>query len=138
MAFDPITAGIELGKSITGLLTKWIPDTAARDQASAEIAMQVNSLIAGQIALNQADAVSPNKFVAYWRPAVGWICAASFAYIIIGRNILNWIFTFSGLLAGHSLPLLPEADATIVMEVLFGMLGLGGMRTFEKFKGVTK
>ncbi len=138
MSFDPITAGLNLGKSLVDTLAKWIPDTAQRDQAAAEIAGQVNQLIAGQIELNKADSASPNKFVSYWRPAVGWVCVGSFFYAVIGYSFFNWTVLLIASFTGYVPPVLPSPDTTITLEILGGMLGLGGMRTFEKYKGITK
>jgi len=134
MSFDPITAGFNFGSKLVGILSQWIPDETKANEAAAVIAGQFNQLIAGQIELNKVEAQSASLFVAGWRPAVGWVCVSAYAY----NFVLQPFFTFILLASGVSLPPLPILDWSELGLVLFGMLGLGGMRTFEKFKGVTK
>jgi hypothetical protein len=90
-------------------------------------------LATSQLAVNQAEAANASLFVAGWRPAVGWTCAAAFAFKFVGGPLLVVI---SGYL-GHPVTL-PEFDFTEMSTVLLGMLGLGGLRTVEKVKGATK
>jgi len=134
MSFDPLTAGLDLGSKLAGLLGKWIPDTAQRDQAAAELAGQFNTLVAGQIELNKIEAQSTSLFVAGWRPAIGWICASAYAYNFVVQPVL----TFSLLAMGVMIPTLPVLDWTELSIVMMGMLGLGGMRSFDKLKGTSK
>lgn len=91
--------------------------------------------IAGQLQINLEEAKHESVFVAGWRPFVGWTCGAAFAFhfiavpvLLFGRSYLGW-----GLPSA-----LPEFDMQSLLTVLLGMLGLGGMRTFEKLKGVNK
>jgi len=67
-----------------------------------------------------------------WRPFIGWTCGAAFAYHFIIQPFLIFAITVFGL----DLPALPDFDMSALMPVLLGMLGLGGMRSFEKSKGV--
>ena len=80
-----------------------------------------------QIALNGEEAKHSSMFVAGWRPFLGWVCGLGFAmnFLIapIGTFIANWM--------GYSI-VFPQADVATMMPVLLGMLGLGGMRTYEK------
>lgn len=80
-----------------------------------------------QIALNAEEAKHHSMFVAGWRPFLGWVCGLGFAmnFLVapIGTFIASWL--------GYSI-VFPQADLTTMMPVLLGMLGLGGMRTFEK------
>jgi hypothetical protein len=73
-------------------------------------------------------------FVAGWRPFIGWVCGAAFAWNWIGLPIVK-----AGMLAfgGPALDL-AQADMTEMLPVLMGMLGLGALRTFEKSKGVAR
>lgn len=97
-------------------------------------------LIQGQQAINQAEAQHASIFVAGWRPAIGWIGAASLAYQFLLYPLLTW--GWSGLQAAGWVPqnLAPppmlEADALWV--ILTGMLGIAGMRSFEKIKKVAR
>lgn len=84
-----------------------------------------------QSAVNQAEASNSSLFVAGWRPAVGWSCAVAFLYSFV----LAPLASFSASLVGHPVKL-PDLDLTQMMPVLLGMLGIAGMRTYEKVKGV--
>lgn len=125
---DAIAAGLKI-------LDKFIPDPAQKEQAAAELR---NSLLAwdqAQTAVNAAEAQNPNLFVAGWRPAVGWVCASAFAY----KFILMPFLVFLAVGCGIDIPLakLPVLDWTELSGVLLGILGLGGLRTYEKIKGAT-
>ena len=86
-----------------------------------------------QIELNKVEAGHRSIFVAGWRPFLGWCLSFAMAY----HFILQPIAVFAISVAGLSYDL-PEFDMNSLMTVLLGMLGLGGMRTYEKSKGLTK
>ena len=88
-------------------------------------------VVQGQIAVNQAEAGSQSLFVAGWRPFVGWICGFAFAF----KFILGPLIAMALTAAGHPI-VLPVMDFTEMSTILFGMLGLGALRTVEKVKGV--
>ncbi len=90
-------------------------------------------LAAGQIAVNKTEAASGNIFIAGWRPFIGWVCGAAFAWQYLAVPIIGTITKSMGLAI-----VLPVFDYTQLYQVLLGLLGLGGMRTFEKIKGVNK
>jgi uncharacterized membrane protein (DUF485 family) len=71
--------------------------------------------------------------VAGWRPAVGWTCAAAFAVQFVGAPIVQAVAAA----LGHPVTV-PPMDMEYLMTVLMGMLGLGGLRTFEKIKRVAR
>lgn len=83
--------------------------------------------IKGQLSINAAEAANPNLFVAGWRPAVGWICALSFAWQFVVLPILLFI----GNATGHVVDV-PVFDTTTMIGMLGGMLGFGTLRTAEK------
>ena len=85
-----------------------------------------------QVDLNKEEAKSSSAWVAGWRPAIGWICGLSLAWHFFLAEFLQWIFIIFGGTA--TFPQLADANDLIV--VLLGMLGLGGMRTYEKMKGL--
>jgi len=131
MAFDFITAGLDLIK--TGLV-KWIPDANLREQAAMDVATQLNAQIMGQIELNKVEASSQRLFVAGWRPAIGWVCVGAYAYTFVGQPLLVFFLTTLGI---HlDIAQLPRLEMGELSAVLFAMLGMGGMRTYEKVKGV--
>ena len=85
----------------------------------------------GQIEVNQVEAAHQSLFVAGWRPAIGWVCGAAFAFkFVVGPSAVV-------LMAMLGQPIeLPEFDFTEMSTILLGMLGLGGLRTVEKIKKV--
>ena len=115
---------------VTSLLDKWIPDADVKQQIAHEIATMserhAQELAVAQIKLNTEEAKG-NWFQSGWRPATGWVCVLGFA--------VN--FLISPLAAGFGV-IIPQADTSVMMPVLMGLLGLGGMRSFERFKGVGK
>jgi hypothetical protein len=115
---------------VAGLLDKVIPD---KDQAAA-LAHQIatmserhaQDLAMAQIAVNKEEAKG-NWFQSSWRPATAWVCVLGFMMNFLVSPIAN-AFGVD----------IPQADTSVMMPVLMGMLGLGGLRTFEKTKGINK
>lgn len=87
-------------------------------------------LALGQIEVNKAEATT-DMFRGGWRPAVGWTCVFGLAYQFILQPLLPWLVA----LFGAQVPPLPAIDNESLMVLLTGMLGLGGLRTFERVKG---
>lgn len=125
------------------LLDKVFPDPAKAAEAKLEVMRmaqngelaQLNAdlqLATGQIDVNKVEAANQSLFVSGWRPGVGWVCCAAFAFKFIGGPaavvISQWF--------GHPITL-PVFDFTEMSTILLGMLGLGGMRSLEKIKGVS-
>ena len=123
---------------VTGLLDKFIEDKDQKNALAHEIATMsekhAQELALSQIEVNKAEAASGSLFKGGWRPFIGWVCGVAFAYHFIMQPIL----IFGTTAAGVSLPPLPEFDMSQMMPVLLGMLGLGGLRTYEKKAGITK
>jgi hypothetical protein len=116
---------------VSGLLDKFIEDKDQRALLAHEIATlaekQAQEQIVGQIKTNQIEAAHQSMFVAGWRPAVGWVCALAMLLNFILIPFINLGMEF----AGQDIRLdLIEMDT--MMPVLLGMLGLGGMRSYEK------
>jgi hypothetical protein len=125
MALDPLTAGLDLAKTV--ISTLW-PDKSAQEQAQLAAAV---ALVQGQLAVNAAEAANPSLLVSGWRPFIGWVCGAGFAVQFVGGPMLEW----GAALAGHPIKF-PAMDLGTMMPLLLGMLGLGGLRTAEKINGV--
>ena len=123
---------------VTGLLDKFIEDKDQKNALAHEIATmaekQAHEIALAQIEVNKIEAQSPSLFKSGWRPFLGWVCAAAFAYHFLMQPLVVF-----GLAYGGYDPIdLPEFDMGSMMTVLMGMLGLGGLRTYEKQKGLTK
>jgi hypothetical protein len=85
----------------------------------------------GQVEVNRVEASHQSLFVAGWRPAIGWVCGAAFAFkFVVGPSAVVLMA-----MAGHPI-VLPEFDFSEMSTILLGMLGLGGLRTVEKIKKV--
>ncbi len=123
---------------VTGLLDKFVEDKDQKSRLAHEIATMserhAQDLAIAQIEVNKAEAASGSIFKGGWRPAIGWVCASAFAY----HFVLQPLIVFGVLTAGVELPPLPEFDMASLMTVMMGMLGLGGLRTYEKQKGISK
>jgi len=115
-----------------------VPDAKDRLEAEQAVFKGVMALDMAQIEVNKVEAASSNIFVSGWRPFIGWVCGVSFLYCVIGFTFLNWAFALITLASGRVLPALPTPDASMTMELLLAMLGLGGMRSFDKLKGTSK
>ena len=123
---------------VTGLLDKVIQDKDQKAKLSHEIATMADKLAheqnLAQIEVNKAEANSGSLFKGGWRPCVGWVCALAFFYHFVGQPIIIFIVT----LCGVEIPDLPEFEMNTLLTVLGGMLGIGGLRSYEKQKGLTK
>lgn len=114
-----------------------IPDPNARAKAAEEYQRELMAIAARaeaeQREINKAEAAHESLFVAGWRPAIGWVCALALGFQYLVRPLLAWA---GGVWWSH-LPLLPGIDDAL-WQLMFGMLGLGGLRSFEKARGVAK
>lgn len=116
------------------VLDRVVPDPALRAQMELELAKADWSVVQAQLQVNEAEARSESAFVAGWRPFIGWVCGASLAWNFVCLPLLSFTLVASGV----QLPPLPELAVDTLMPVLLGMLGLGGLRTFEKVQGANK
>ena len=123
---------------VTGILDKVIEDKDQKVKLAHEIATMSDThaqqALLAQLEINKAEAASGSLFKGGWRPFVGWICGVALLY----HFILTPLILFGVGLSGATIPPLPEFDMSSLMTVLMGMLGLGGLRTYEKQKGLTK
>lgn len=103
------------------------------EQEKQELAAAV-TLVTGQLEINKAEASNPNVFVSGWRPFIGWVCGSALGYTYIGYPLLLWAQAIW--FPTIQPPVLGMDD--MLYELLFGMLGLAGFRTFEKVKGVAR
>jgi len=116
----------DIRQAITGEIS---PEKKAEiEQRALEIEFLLTK---AQTDINLEEAKNPNLFVSGWRPFVGWICGFSLGWQFIGSPIFEWIVKLTG--KNITAPVL---DTGSLITVLFALLGLGGMRTYEKFRGV--
>jgi hypothetical protein len=139
---------VAIGTLITGLLgpileplINLIPNkndrAKAREQAEAQIVTAMTGLVQGQLEINKVEAQHGSIFVAGWRPAVGWICGIALGWNFIVHPMLLWLaFILPDI--PIDLSTAPQLDTGELMTVLLGMLGLGGLRTYEKRVGVAR
>ena len=122
---------------VTGLLDKFIEDKDQKNKLAHEIATMADKhsheIAKAQIEVNKEEAKSRSWWIAGWRPATGWICALAMGYHFIIQPFLIFFLALFGMKMD-----LPSFDMDTLMTVLLGMLGLGGLRSFEKHKKLTK
>jgi len=127
MSLDPVTAGIDLVTTFVGKFVK-DRDLAAKlmaDANSQEMAGEINARL-GQIEINKIEAASGSLFVSGARPFIMWVCGLALGYNTIASPIMDiWLE-------------MPAIDGSLLYPVLTGLLGLGGMRSWEKSKGVAR
>ena len=123
---------------VAGILDKVIPDKDQAAKLAHDIATMADKMsheqVLAQLEVNKIEAASGSLFKGGWRPFIGWVCGIAFAYHFIFQPFLIFLYATFGV----SIPDLPEFDMGTLMPVLMGMLGLGGLRTFEKAKGISK
>ena len=123
---------------VTGLLDKFIPDADEKARIAHELATMgekhAQELAKGQLEINKAEAASRNMFVAGWRPFIGWTCGIALFWHFVGLPMTIFFVSWFSV----EIPTLPTFEMETLMTVLMGMLGLGGLRTFEKVKGKAK
>lgn len=128
---------------IIAIINKVVPDKAAAAQAVATLNQlqlqgalqeefaQIQAITVNQSDINKVEAANSTVFVAGWRPMIGWVCAAALGSQYILRPLVQWGFT----IAHQPVPVLPGIDDNL-WQLMFGMLGLGALRSFDKVKGV--
>lgn len=142
MGFDVTGLGsvFDFGSKI---IDKIWPDPAKRDEAKLELFKaqqagqfkeldQAFELAKAQIDVNKEEAKSSNVFISGWRPNIGWIGGFGLLYVSIVEPASRFVAT----VFYHYTGPFPTIDTTVTLQVLMAILGLGGMRSYEKMKGV--
>jgi hypothetical protein len=130
---NPLFLGpiLEVGKT---LLDRFVPDPEKRREAEAEFLKQAMDgelkQVIAQLEINAKEALHPSVWVAGWRPFVGWVGGLGLMYATLGQPVLTWVGSI------HGWPAPPTVETDLLWVVLSGMLGIGGMRTFEKTRGI--
>ncbi len=138
IAADLLSGGVEGLFSGIGTLAKdirsaWTGEPSPEKQA--EIAQRLMELefavTKAQTDINLEEAKHPNIFVSGWRPFIGWVCGFAIAYNFIINPIAIWLLRVNQIGVEP-----PPLDTGSLMTLVYALLGLGGMRTYEKFKNV--
>lgn len=120
---------------VNTVLGRVLPDKAAKDAATAQLAQMALSgelqQVAGQLEINKVEASSTNWFVAGARPAAMWICDLGLFYAIFLQPVGTWI----AMLCGKSVSA-PHLDTQLLLAILLPLLGIGALRTVDKIQGV--
>jgi len=115
---------------VTDLVGKFVEDKDQRNALAHDISTlaskQATELAKGQLAVNAVEAAHKSLFVAGWRPFSGWICGLALGYSTLAAPILSIWFT------------VPPVDNTLLTTVLLGMLGMGSIRSVEKYTKVSR
>ena len=119
------------------LVDRLIPDRAAAEKAKADVEAALvkasNEAALAQVEVNKIEAGHSSVFVAGWRPAIGWVCAAGLAWAFVVAPVASWALLVLGIKAE-----LPAIQFDHLFELVLAMLGIGGLRTFEKMRGVPR
>ena len=110
-----------------------VGDTDLKRKLKAEIQSQLYELNRAQIAVNRQEAAHKSLFVAGWRPFIGWVCGVAIAWAFLGQHVAEW----AAAIWAPGTPI-PEVESDRLMELVLAMLGMAGLRTYEKRAGVAR
>ena len=115
-----------------------IPNKNERARAKEKLEGDLMAMVAQadtqQAEINKVEAGHKSLFVAGWRPFIGWTCGVAIAYAYVGQPFLAWGLVLADIPAEE----LPIIETDRLFQLVLGMLGMGGLRTFEKIKGVSR
>jgi hypothetical protein len=132
---NPLFLGplLEFGRS---LIERFLPDPAAKAAAELELLKMTQEgdlkQVLAQLEINAAEAANPSLFVAGGRPFFLWVGGVGFGYAVLIQPLLTWLSLI------NNWPVPPLLDTDLLWVVVSGLLGISGLRTFEKAKGVSK
>ena len=128
---DPITNSVV---GIAGnVLNKFVADKNLKMKLEHELKTQLQTANLSQIEVNKIEAASKSWFVAGWRPSVGWVCSLAMMYHFILAPMIQFAIGIAGIQVD-----LPEFEFSQLSTILMAMLGMAGLRTYEKKEKVTK
>jgi hypothetical protein len=114
-----------------------IPDgnerARAKEALEKELVDAANSVMLAQTEINKAEASHKSVFVAGWRPFIGWVCGVGICWSMVAQPVAQW-----AMIAWGDGTELPTIDTSYLMELVTAMLGMSGLRTFEKLRGVER
>ena len=122
---------------IGDVLDKVIPDNNAKAKAKADIEKALidnaSKINLAQAETNKIEASHRSIWVAGWRPFLGWVAGFGFAWVFVIAPVAQWVCALLGI---HIV--LPVLHTDVMMELTIALLGLSGLRSWEKSKGLTK
>lgn len=115
---------------VGGVVERLVPDKSKAAEMKHEMAMSIINSDLAQIDVNKVEAAHKSVFVSGWRPAVGWICVAALGFNYIVSPLLAWA-------AVIWMPdaIIPQLDISELLTLLFGLLGMGTLRSYDKKAG---
>jgi len=130
--FDAIAS---IGDRIFSIVDQMVTDKDQAARLKHELQKALAELNQAQIAVNKQEAKHGSIFVAGWRPFIGWVCGVALAWEFVGAPVAQWALTMAGLELTYTVPTVPEEA---LMELVMAMLGMAGLRSFEKRSGVAR
>lgn len=128
----PLASVLDIGSKI---IDRLIPDKEKAAEMKLELIKLEQSgdlaVMTAQAEINKIEAASQSVFVSGWRPFCGWVAGMGMAVAFVIGPIVEWI----GAMTGNPVPF-PKLDTMSLINLLLGMLGLSGMRTYERINGV--
>jgi len=122
---------------IGSVIDKVIPDNNAKAKAKADIEKALidnaSKINLAQAETNKIEAAHRSVWVSGWRPFLGWVAGCGFAWVFVAAPLVQWVLVLNGIDVA-----LPELQTDVLMELTLAMLGLAGLRSWEKSKGLTK
>lgn len=123
---NALAAGDGGKNTVVNAVEKFVDSPAEQADWRIELDKAAQQRDLAQVEINKVEAANPDWFVAGWRPAIGWVCAAGLGYQFVLDPLLVWLFP------GHPAV---HLDASQLYSLTAGMLGIAGMRSFDKLKG---
>lgn len=122
---------------VLSIIDKVIPDSTqaqlTKQQIELELMKVANEANKMQAEVNKVEAGHRNFFVAAWRPSIGWSCSIGVCYMFIVQPLLQWLAIVFGWTV-----YVPQFPSEHLMELTYALLGIAGLRTVEKIRGVTR
>jgi hypothetical protein len=119
----------KLIQPVSDILDKFVADKDLKTKLSHELEKEIISLNKAQLEVNKVEAAHNNVFVSGWRPFIGWACGVSLAYHFIIEPIIQYTLIVNNIDYNT-----PEFDFSQLSTIVMAMLGMSGLRTYEKIK----
>jgi len=135
MGFPLFDAIAGIGEKVFGIVDQLVTDKDQAARLKHELQKSLAELNFAQMAVNAEEARHGSLFVAGWRPFIGWVCGIAIGWEYVGAPVAEWGLTLAGLELTYTVPRVP---ADTLMELVLAMLGMAGLRTYEKKSGVAR